>query len=338
MRWEDRIGRRLKLRDMNIFLAVVQWRSMAKAAAALAISQPVVSKAIGDLEHTLGVRLLDRDRRGIEPTPYGLALLNRGLAAFDELRQGVKEIEFLADPTAGEVRVGGTPPMVEGLLPVVISRVYRQHPRLTVRVTQALTGAALYQSLRERDVDFIIGRMLSEEMEKDLAAEVLFHEPLFVVAGRHNPLARRRRIELAELTGEPWVTPYTQSGDGTTVGALIAAIFKACGLDTPQAVVSSHSIEMMFALLASDPFLAMVPGSILQFGAKRPLIKVLPVQLPLPHGPVGIVTLKARTLSPAAQLFIQEIRNTAKSMAGLLKKQRGPTLRMSSGMSTTPAR
>src|SRR5882757_610769 len=150
MRWEDRIGRRMKLRDVNIFFAVVQWRSMAKAAATLAISQPVVSKAIADLEHTLGVRLLDRDRRGIEPTPYGLALLNRGLAAFDELRQCVKEIEFLADPTAGEVRVGGTPPILEGLLPAVISRVHRRHPRLIIRVTQALTGAALYESLRAR--------------------------------------------------------------------------------------------------------------------------------------------------------------------------------------------
>ena len=110
MQWDERIGRRLKLRDVNILLAVVQWGGMAKAARRLAVSQPVVSKAIADLEQALGVRLLDRDRHGVEPTPYGRALLDHGLAAFDELKQAVKKIESLADPTVGEVRVGGTPP------------------------------------------------------------------------------------------------------------------------------------------------------------------------------------------------------------------------------------
>src|SRR4051795_214122 len=118
--WNNRVRRRLRLRDVDILLAVIQTGSMGKAASALNMSQPAVSKAIAYLESTLGVRLLDRSRQGVEPTPYGRAVLNRGLAAFDELRQCVKEIESLNDPTSGEVRVGGTPPMVEGLLAVVI--------------------------------------------------------------------------------------------------------------------------------------------------------------------------------------------------------------------------
>src|SRR5712692_7660972 len=112
MEWSARIGRRIKLRDLHILLAVAECRSMAKAAEHLAISQPVVSKVIADLEHALGVRLLDRDRHGAEPTIYGAALLKRGTAAFDELKQGVKDIEFLADPTAGELRIGSTAPML----------------------------------------------------------------------------------------------------------------------------------------------------------------------------------------------------------------------------------
>ena len=106
MRWADRIGRHLKLRDLHVLFEVVHWGSMAKAARYLAVSQPVVSAAIAGLEQTLGVRLLDRSRRGVEPTIYGRALLNHGLAAFDALRQGVKEIEFLADPTVGDLRIG----------------------------------------------------------------------------------------------------------------------------------------------------------------------------------------------------------------------------------------
>src|SRR5262245_39354613 len=103
MKWSDRIGSRLKLRDLHILLAIVQQGSMARAAKHLAISQPAISKVIADLEHALGVRLLDRDRHGAAPTVYGEALLKHGLVVFDELRQSVKEIEFLTNPTAGEL-------------------------------------------------------------------------------------------------------------------------------------------------------------------------------------------------------------------------------------------
>src|SRR5262245_35959449 len=115
MQWADRIGRRLKLRDVHILLAVVESGSMARAGKQLSVSQPVVSKAIADLEYTLGVQLLERGRQGIEVTPHGRALLQSGLAAFDELRRGVQEIEFLNDPTSGEVRIGATEPMTMGL-------------------------------------------------------------------------------------------------------------------------------------------------------------------------------------------------------------------------------
>ena len=312
MQWHERIGRRLKLRDVNVLLAVVQWGTMASAAKHLAVSQPVVSKAIADLEHTLGVRLLDRSRQGIQPTPYGRALLSRGLAAFDELRQGVKEIEFLTDPTAGEVRVGGTPPMVEALLPVVIARLYRRHPRLTIYVTEALSGAALYQDLRERKADFIVGRIVHPTIEKDLSAEVLFDEPMFVVAGRQNRWVRRRRIELAELTNEPWIMPpHNPFGDSTLVGALIVETFKSCGLDTPQAAVVSTSISMFHALLTTGPFIAMLPQTTLRFSALRKSMKILPVKLPVRPAPVGFVTLKNRTLNPAARLFIDCVRDVA---------------------------
>src|SRR6201982_941705 len=106
--WNDRVRRRLKLRDVDILLAVIQTGSMGKAASALNMSQPAVSKAIAYLESTLGVRLLDRSRQGVEPTPYGRALIKRGVAVFDELRQGVREIETIKDPTIGEVHIGAT--------------------------------------------------------------------------------------------------------------------------------------------------------------------------------------------------------------------------------------
>src|SRR5262245_52218097 len=120
MHWDHRVGRRLTLRDLNILLAVAEAGSMAKGATRLAISQPAISRAIADMEHTLGVRLLDRSPQGIEPTQYGRALLKRGVAVFDELKQGVQDIEFLSDPGAGELQIGASTALMEAIVTTVI--------------------------------------------------------------------------------------------------------------------------------------------------------------------------------------------------------------------------
>src|SRR5258705_13214081 len=92
----DRIGRRMKLQDLHVLMTVAQAGTMGKAAQLLNTTQPNISRSISDLEHALGVRLLDRGRHGIKPTEYGRALLKCGVAVFDDLRQGVKSIEVLA--------------------------------------------------------------------------------------------------------------------------------------------------------------------------------------------------------------------------------------------------
>jgi DNA-binding transcriptional LysR family regulator len=236
-------------------------------------------------------------------------LLRRGIAAFNELRQGVKDIESLADPTAGEVRIGTTAAMVVGLIPVVMNRLHEQHPRLVFHVTSASSGVALYRELRERNVGFIIGRPFAR-MEEDLTSEALFDDEIVVVAGTRNRWVGSRKIELAQLLDEPWIMP----GPETAIGTLIARTFHLCGLNVPQAVVISDAIQMYSALLASGPFLAVYPRSILQFSATHLAPKVLPVRLTEQSGPVGIVTLKNRTLSSTARLFIDCIREVVRPL------------------------
>ena len=127
--WETHIGRRLRLRDLHVFSTVVRCGSMAKAAAQLGVSQPTVSEVIADLEHTFGVRLLDRSAQGVEPTMYGDSLLKRSVAAFDELKQSSRDIEFLADPTFGELRIGCVETLSATLVPRVLLRFSEQYPR-----------------------------------------------------------------------------------------------------------------------------------------------------------------------------------------------------------------
>src|SRR5215470_12524204 len=121
MDWdEQRVSRRMKLRDIHVLLTVARCGSMGKAAAELSVSQPAISKTIADMEHALGVRLLDRYPRGVEPTIYAQALLDRGVIAFDELKQAARHIEFLADPTTGTVMFRATFVIATGSIPALI--------------------------------------------------------------------------------------------------------------------------------------------------------------------------------------------------------------------------
>ena len=137
---DSQIGRRLSLRDLHLFFAVVEHGSMAKAALQLGISQPNVSEVIASLERTLGARLFDRRPRGVEPTLYGQALLKHTRAAFDELRQGVREIEFLSDPAVGEVRIGCPPAAMATFLPHLIQKFSVTYPKVVLRVSELLAA------------------------------------------------------------------------------------------------------------------------------------------------------------------------------------------------------
>jgi len=312
MDWADRIGSRLKLRDLHILLAVVEWGSMAKAARHLAVSQPVVSRAIADLEQGLGVRLLDRTPQGVEPTVYGRTVLNRGLAVFDELRGSVKDIKFLSDPTAGELRIGSNQAIAGGLLPAVLDRLSSQRPRLAFQVKLGDAAMLHYHDLRERNVDLIFGRVV-ELKEDDVNAEVLFEDRLHVVADADNPWTRSRKVALKDLIHEPWTMPPPDS----YAGALIVDAFRASGLAVPHITVAGYGIQLQSALLGTGRFLSVLPGSFLKFNGKRLGLKALPIELPIPPRPVGIVTLKNRTISPLAALFIDCARSLSKPLAAM---------------------
>jgi DNA-binding transcriptional LysR family regulator len=308
--WESRIGRRLKLRDLHILAAVVQWGSMAKAASHLAMSQPAVSESIANLEDALRVRLLDRSTRGIEPTLYAHALLRRGQVVFDELKQAISDLEFLANPTVGEVRVACGDTMAAGLLPEVISRLSRRHPKIVVRVVQANAETLDFRELRERRVDLALARTSRSFVEEDLDVEILFDERHRVVVGARSPWAHRRKITLAELVDEPWIFASNH-----VIRELIAEAFKARGLEIPQERVSASSILLRNHLLATGRFLTVLPDSVLRYNAKQWSLKALPIDLGVALRPAVIVTLKNRTVSPVVQLFVEHVRAVAKTMS-----------------------
>jgi DNA-binding transcriptional LysR family regulator len=305
--WESQIGRRLKLRDLYVFLTAVQRGSMAKAAQELGVSQPAVSEVIADLEHALGVRLVDRNARGIEPTIYGVTLLKRTLAAFDELKQGIKDIEFLSDQTAGEVRIAAPPALATGFAAVVIDRLARQHPRIVCHFAVVDTT---YRALEAREVDLMIAMMVEPIAEDQIEAELLYDDLRFVVAATKNPWSRRRALTLADLVSEPWTLPPPAS----PAGAAVAQSFRAAGLDPPNPTVVSPSGAARVALVAEGRFLTIAAESIFRFAGRDMGVKALPIKLPGIRRPVVILTLKNRTLTRVAQTFIECARQVASQL------------------------
>jgi DNA-binding transcriptional LysR family regulator len=238
-----------------------------------------------------------------------MALVKRGVAVFDELRQSVKDIEFITDPTAGELHVGASIALATGLVSPIIDRLTQRYPRITFQVLAAEVGTAC-RALAERKVDLVLGRLVGQVVEENMNAEILYNEPLVVAAGIQNPWTRRRRIELADLMEEPWTLPQLD----TPVGSLVSEAFRVNGLGMPRTTVTSSG-PVRNALLASGRFLTMVPRVVLAFSTKPAALKSLLIDLPTTRRPVGIITLKNRTLNPVANLFIDYAREIAKPLA-----------------------
>jgi DNA-binding transcriptional LysR family regulator len=316
IRWESRIGRRLRLRDLHVLSTVAQSGSMAKAAVVLGVSQPVISDAMAHLEATIGVRLLDRSRRGVTPTIYGRALLERSQIAFDELRQGVRDIEFLADPTMGEVRIGCSESLASGMLAPIVDDVARRFPRVrfTVTVLNTLNPRLEFLDLRERKLDAVLARAAESfpgeyKYAEDLAIEKLFDDHLVVVAGASSPWAARRKINLAELADVHWILPVNSWN-----GWCVEEAFRAIGAKAPGVTVDTFSVALRRELLVTGRYVAAIPASTLHLKVHDDALKTLPVAFPKKPWPVVMVTLKDRTLSSAAQHFLECARVAARAM------------------------
>jgi DNA-binding transcriptional LysR family regulator len=305
----ERTSQRLKLRDLRILMTVVECGTMGKAAKQLAVSQPVVSKTIFDMEHAVGVRLLDRSQRGVAPTAYGRALIKRGIVIFDEMKQGLREIESLSDPATGEVLVAATAPIAAAIVAPALAQLCRQYPRMRFKTVVA-DSAPLFAELEERNVDFVISR-ISHRIPDHYTAEVLFHDEVKVVTGLKNPVARRRSIALADLVNEPWIL----SAPDSYFGGLQAAVFRTSGLEPPPPTITATDYHLRLELLATNRLLTIVPGFSIALPRPHPAVRALPVKLRVAREPVGIVTLKNRSLSSAAQMLLEHVREGTRRLA-----------------------
>ncbi len=309
MEWDDRIGRRLRLKDLHTLQTVAEVGSMAKASEHLALSQPAISKAVSEMERVLSVPLLDRSARGVELTEFGRLLVERARVIFDEIRQGVSDIEHLSDPTRGTVRIGATEP-VTGIVSQIISRLARKYPRIShdVMISDLDT---LLGALRERTRDVVVTRWTPPPEADDLAVQELFKSPLAVMAARDHPLLQRKKLRVGDLMEEKW----TLAPSGSFLGRVVVDLFHRRKLPLPPTIVTSMSVNMRLSLVASGGFLTVLPRLMLRYPSHKAWLRALDVDLSDSSQPIVYITLKRRRSGGALRLFEQATIDICKTMA-----------------------
>jgi DNA-binding transcriptional LysR family regulator len=295
--------RRLKLRDLQMLQALAEAGSMAAVAQQLALSQPAISKAMSEMEHSLGVQLLDRNSRGVALTDSGRVWLERGRVILDEVRQGIIDVDHLSDPTKGEVRIGTIEPAT-AVVSEIISSLSRRHPRITFQVLVS-DGAALLRELRERKLDILLTRWVTTSDTDDLTAEILYKASLAVMADHRHRLVRRRELSLSDLKDELW----TLSPPDSLLGRLVGDVFRRRKLRLPHAAVTTQSMYMRLNLLATGRFLTVLPVTMLRHPSNRAWLRALAVDLSDTAGPNAFITLKKRPATGAVKLFVDESRS-----------------------------
>ncbi|MDN5892405.1 MAG: LysR substrate-binding domain-containing protein [Nocardioides sp.] len=289
---------RLKLRHLLLVDALSEQGSVVGAAAAMHITQPVVTRGLHDLEAILGVQLYSRGPRGVTPTEFGVAFTKHARAVLAQLTQAARHVEELADATRGQVVVGTHLAGSNLLLPRAIGHLKANHPLLSVIVREGAPETLLVELTAGR-VDLIVGRLTGPGTE-DVRRHTLYQESIRLVTGTAHPLADRDRVTLDELGEYPWILP----GVETKLRRELEEFFARNGFDLPPNRVEATSFLTVRQLLIETTMVAALPGLI---GADDPRLATLPFDLEKVGHAVGMTLAAERSLSPAARALIDSL-------------------------------
>ncbi len=283
---------------------IVRERSFSKAAEAMGISQPALSKTIRSLERALGVQLLERGRFGASPTAFGLALVRHADAVDAELRSAVREVEALRVGRIGHTCVGCGPSEATRLLPLALNRLRARAPSISVTVLYGL-NEALMPMVKHGEVDFAISSIPARSSDPDIRHVRLHEDRAAVIARRGHPLLERRGpITAKHLVGQQWILarqPELERG-------ALEDLFIEAGLETPQVTLETTSAVLMKTMVMQSDLLTFLPRELVFWEERAGVLSALKLAATSWHRIVGL-TLRTRAgVSPAGHALIEVLR------------------------------
>jgi DNA-binding transcriptional LysR family regulator len=294
----------LRVRHLEVLLAVAAAGSMQRAAQSAHLTQPAISKIIRELEEGFGTTLFERSRRGVSLTESGRTLAERAQYLLNDIAGTREEIAAIDKGTVGALRIGVLPVVESTLLPKGLQALRKVAPALRIRIEEG-ARSALLGSLRRGELDCVIGRLDVGSADAEFQCENLVQMPVRIVAGIRHPLAKARNISPATMTGYPWVLPP----QGAPIRSVIDSLFVHAGIAAPLPLVESTSIRLNYELIrTSDMIGTMTEDAARGYAALRKLA-ILPIELGdrLPH--VGAILRRGR-VSNATGLFLRVLRES----------------------------
>ena len=306
-RLERWITRKFRLRHVELIAELHDCRSILKASRRLSLTQPTVTKALRDVESTLGVKLFERSNRGLQPTDYGEIFARHAKIVLAQLRHAAEELENLRAGYSGKVTVGTLLAASASILPDAIALLKKQRPGVAISVVVG-TYDILMPSLLVGDLDMVLGRLPEEGRNRALIYEEFYAEPICVVTRRGHPLARKRRLSLRDLSNEAWLLPLPE----TALRRQIERAFVEAGAPLPRNVIESVSVLTNRALLRKSDCVGVMPYHVALDDVEQGLLAILPVKLKSIETPVGAILRAPGTLPPAAAALLECLRLAGK--------------------------
>ncbi|ARP98397.1 LysR substrate-binding domain-containing protein [Pseudorhodoplanes sinuspersici] len=299
----------LRTRHLEVLLAVAAAGSMQRAAQRIRLTQPAISKLIGEIEAIFGTALFERSKRGVSLTESGQALVERAQFLLNDLQHTQEEIAAIDSGTIGRLRIGALPVVESSILPQSLAALRKQAPALRIQIEEG-TRASLLASLRRGELDCVIGRLEVGSAEAELHCEKLLRLPVLIVAATRHPLTQQKKVTLSDLAAYPWVLPRI----GAPIRTVIDSLFVSAGLAAPAPLIESTSIRLNYELVrTSDMIGVMSEAAAMTYAAQRRLA-ILPIDLGdrLPY--VGVMMRSAR-MSKAMALFLRILREQCRAGA-----------------------
>jgi DNA-binding transcriptional LysR family regulator len=294
----------IELRHLRHARALAEHRHFGRAARALGLTQPALSRSIAQLERQVGARLFDRSTAGIEPTDMGHLLLDRALDVLTRSEDLGQELDSLQGRGAGVLRIGAGTYPADVLVGDALAALVEQRPDVQVRVVVE-NVANLVPLLRRRELDLVIGdATLFADDPEFLITPLAARQGYFVCRPGH-PLLTAANPTLGDVVAFPLVA--TGRLTPRLLGPLVAASRRRHGgIDTRSApTITCESLAMMKAIVAGSDAIALLPLGAVSREARSGLLAVLPLVEPWLHGNFAILRLARRTPPPASELFVQ---------------------------------
>jgi DNA-binding transcriptional LysR family regulator len=299
----------MELRDIEYFAVIAEHRSLARAAEALGLSQPALSKGLRRLENAVEAKLVKRTSKGIELTVEGAALHSRVRQLRLSLIDVTREISDLSHGREGHLRVGLGTGIAEYFLETVLGGLLRDAPKLTLKIAVEANDTLGF-ALRKGELDVIVSG-ISAIASEDLVQEHLYDDEFVVYASVNHRLARRKSVTITELVGERWAAPAAN----TLSWHRLHRAFEDHGLAPPRFTLEANSSSLRLLAVACSDLLGFGSKHLVQQFAESFRLTAIAVKEMSWHRRVGVSYRKADYVSPALRRLIDKLKSTAREMA-----------------------